>query len=168
MWHEPTHGNRSLKIRLNWVIFYVILILETRFIIDILAATPSCVCVQERTAKTLQQVMFLEFSFKENRLFSLLKLGFASQNCGCTLMLQEKLKASPESEPPAKSAPLKSIKPPEWPSPQPSPYPQPQPQPPRELQTPRGVERQTTVGTWSHREPQSAESGRTLVDPPKF
>jgi hypothetical protein len=30
MWHEPTHGNRSLKIYLNWVIFYVILILEIR------------------------------------------------------------------------------------------------------------------------------------------
>lgn len=61
--------------------------------------------------------MFLEFIFKENRLFTLLKLGFASQNCGCALMLQEKLKASPKLEPPAKSAPLKSIKPPEWPSP---------------------------------------------------
>ena len=71
--------------------------------------------------------MFLEFIFKENRLFTLLKLGFASQNCGCAFMLQEKLKASPELEPPAKSAPLKSIKPPEWPSPQPSPYPQPRP-----------------------------------------
>ena len=46
--------------------------------------------------------MFLEFILKKNRLFTLLKLGFASQNCGC-------------------------IKPPEWPSPQPSPYPQPQP-----------------------------------------
>ena len=65
--------------------------------------------------------MFLEFIFKENRLFSLLKLGFASQNCSCILMLQEKLKASPEPEPPAKSAPPKSIKPPEWPSPQPFP-----------------------------------------------
>ena len=85
--------------------------------------------------------MFLEFSFKENRLFSLLKLGFASQKCGYTFMLQEKLKASPKPKPPAKLAPLKSIKPPEWPSPQPSPYPQPQPQPPRELQTPRGIER---------------------------
>ena len=82
--------------------------------------------------------MFLEFIFKENRLFSLLKLGFASQNCGCTLMLQEKLKASPELEPPAKSAPLKSIKPPEWPSPQPSPYPQPRPQLPREPPNPSG------------------------------
>ena len=41
-------------------------------------------------------------------------------------MLKEKLKASPKPEPPAKSAPLKSIKPPEWPSPQPSPCPQPQ------------------------------------------
>lgn len=61
--------------------------------------------------------MFLEFIKKKNRLFSLLKLGFAPQNCGCTLMLQEKLKASPELEPPAKLAPLKSIKPPEWPSP---------------------------------------------------
>ena len=71
--------------------------------------------------------MFLVLIFKENGLFTLLKLGFASQNCGCTLVLQEKLKASPELEPPAKSAPLKSIKPPEWPSPQPSPYPQPQP-----------------------------------------
>ena len=106
--------------------------------------------------------MFLEFIFKENRLFTLLKLGFASQNCGCTLMLQEKLKASPELEPPAKSAPLKSIKPPEWPSPQPSPYPQPRPQPPREPQTPRGVERRTAVSTWSHSDPQSrvrADSG---------
>ena len=28
----------------------------------------------------------------ENRWFTLLKLGFASQNCGCTLMLQEELK----------------------------------------------------------------------------
>ena len=61
--------------------------------------------------------MFLVLIFKENGLFTLLKLGFASQNCGCTLMLQEKLKASPKLEPPAKSAPLKSIKPPEWPSP---------------------------------------------------
>ena len=61
--------------------------------------------------------MFLEFSFKENRLFSLLKLGFASQKCGYTFMLQEKLKASPKPKPPAKLAPLKSIKPPEWPSP---------------------------------------------------
>ena len=60
MQHETTHGNRSLKIRLNWVIFYVILILETRFIKDRiygsvffeeLAATPSCVCVQEQAAK---------------------------------------------------------------------------------------------------------------------
>ena len=106
--------------------------------------------------------MFLEFIFKENRLFTLLKLGFASQNCGCALMLQEKLKASPELEPPAKSAPLKSIKPPEWPSPLPPPYPQPQPQPPREPQTPRGVERRTAVSTWSHRDLQSrvrADSG---------
>ena len=71
--------------------------------------------------------MFLVLIFKENGLFTLLKLGFASQKCGYTFMLQEKLKASPESEPPTKSAPLKSIKPPEWPSPQPSPYPQPQP-----------------------------------------
>jgi hypothetical protein len=47
--------------------------------------------------------MFLEFILKENGLFALLKLGFASQNCGCTLLLQEKLKASPKSEPPAKS-----------------------------------------------------------------
>ena len=76
--------------------------------------------------------MFLEFICKENRLFTLLKLGFASQNCGCALMLQEKLKASPKLEPPAKSAPPDSIKPPEWPSLQPPPYPQPQPQPPRE------------------------------------
>ena len=66
-------------------------------------------------------------------------------------MLQEKLKASPKSQPPAKSAPLKSIKPPEWPSPLPSPYPQPQPQPQREPQTPPAVERWTAVGTWSHR-----------------
>lgn len=82
-------------------------------------------------------------------------------------MLQEKLKASPKPKPPAKLAPLKSIKPPEWPSPQPSPYPQPRPQPPREPQTPQGVER-TAVSTWSHREPQSAETRRTLVDPPKL
>ena len=85
--------------------------------------------------------MFLEFIFKENRLFTLLKLGFASQNCGCTLMLQEKLKGSPEPEPPAKSAPPKSIKPPEWPSPQPSPYPQPRPPPmgnPEPLRVARG------------------------------
>ena len=34
MQHETTHGNRSLKIRLNWAIFYVILILETRLIKD--------------------------------------------------------------------------------------------------------------------------------------
>ena len=47
--------------------------------------------------------MFLEFIFKENGLFALLKLGFASQNCGCTLVLQEKLKASPNSEPSTKS-----------------------------------------------------------------
>ena len=81
--------------------------------------------------------MFLEFIFKENRLFTLLKLGFASQNCGC-------------------------MKPPEWPSPQPSPYLQPRPQPPREPQTPRGVERRTAVSTWSHSDPQSrvrADSG---------
>ena len=95
--------------------------------------------------------MFLEFIFKENGLFALLKLGFASQNCGCTLVLQEKLKTSPESQPPAKSAPPDSIKPPEWPSLQPPPYPQPQPQLPREPQTPRGVERWTAVDTWSHR-----------------
>lgn len=100
--------------------------------------------------------MFLEFIFKENRLFTLLKLGFASQNCGCALMLQEKLKASPELEPPAKSAPLKSIKPPEWPSPQPSPYPQPRPQPPTgrweadhcEYMEPQGPAEQSTGGLW--------------------
>ena len=47
--------------------------------------------------------MFLVLIFKENGLFTLLKLGFASQNCGCALVLQEKskVKASPESEPPA-------------------------------------------------------------------
>ena len=100
--------------------------------------------------------------FKENGLLTLLKLGFASQNCGCTLVLQEKLKASPKPKPPAKLAPLKSIKPPEWPSPQPSPYPQPRPQPPREPQTPQGVERQRYM------ELQSTESGRTLVDQPKL
>jgi hypothetical protein len=95
--------------------------------------------------------MFLKFIKKKKRLFSLLKLGFDSQNCGCTLVLQEKLKTSPESQPPAKSAPPDSIKPPEWPSLQPPPYPQPQPQLPREPQTPRGVERWTAVDTWSHR-----------------
>ena len=47
--------------------------------------------------------MFLEFIFKENGLFTLLELGFATQNCGCTLVLQEKLKASPKLDPPAKS-----------------------------------------------------------------
>jgi hypothetical protein len=61
MWHEPTHGNRSLKIHLNCVIVYVFLILETRLLykkedlgqclFEILAATPSCVCVQEQAAK---------------------------------------------------------------------------------------------------------------------
>jgi hypothetical protein len=47
--------------------------------------------------------MFLVLIFKENGLFTVLKLGFASQNCGCALVLQEKskVKASPESEPPA-------------------------------------------------------------------
>ena len=104
--------------------------------------------------------MFLEFIFKENRLFTLLKLGFASQNCGCTLMLQEKLKASPESEPPAKSSPPKSMKPPEWPSSLPPPYPQPQPQ------LPGNPEPEADRG--GYMEPQSAESGRTLVDPPKL
>ena len=36
--------------------------------------------------------------FKENRLFKLLKLHFASQNCSCALVLQEKskVKASPD------------------------------------------------------------------------
>ena len=45
--------------------------------------------------------MFLVLIFKENGLFTLLKLGFASQNCGCALVLQEnwKVKASPEFEP---------------------------------------------------------------------
>jgi hypothetical protein len=83
--------------------------------------------------------MFLEFIFKENGLLALLKLGFASQNCGCTLVLQEKLKASLKPEPPAKSAPPKSMNPPEWPSPLTPLYPQPQPQPPGEPQTPQGV-----------------------------
>jgi hypothetical protein len=36
--------------------------------------------------------------FKENGLFTLLKLGFASQNCDCALVLQEK---SPELGPPS-------------------------------------------------------------------
>ena len=68
MQHETTHGNRSLKIRLNWAIFYVILILETRFIIDILAATPSCVCVQEQAAKLCSmEVIHLVF-FGETKL----------------------------------------------------------------------------------------------------
>jgi hypothetical protein len=46
--------------------------------------------------------MFLVLIFKENRLFTLLKSSFASQNCDCALVLQEKskVKASPELEPP--------------------------------------------------------------------
>ena len=108
--------------------------------------------------------MFLKFIKKKKRLFSLLKLGFASQNCGCTLMLQDKLKASPKSQPPAKSAPPKSIKPPEWSSPQPSPYPQPRPPPmgnPELLRVAGG-------GPLRVHEAQSTESGQTLVDPPKL
>jgi hypothetical protein len=34
MWHEPAQETRPLKILLNWEIFYVILILETRLIRD--------------------------------------------------------------------------------------------------------------------------------------
>jgi hypothetical protein len=47
--------------------------------------------------------MFLVLIFKENGLFTLLKFSFASQNCDCALVLQEKskVKAFPESEPPA-------------------------------------------------------------------
>ena len=49
MQHETTQGDKSLKIHLNRVIFYVILILETRLIkedleqclFEVLAATPS-------------------------------------------------------------------------------------------------------------------------------
>jgi hypothetical protein len=36
--------------------------------------------------------------FKENGLFPLLKLGFASQNCGCALVLQEKLKIRAQAQ----------------------------------------------------------------------
>jgi hypothetical protein len=62
-------------------------------------------------SQTLYQVIFLVLIFKENGLFTLLKLGFASKNCGCALVLQEKsiVKASLELEPSANpSAPPKS------------------------------------------------------------
>ena len=38
------------------------------------------------------KVILLVLIFKENGLFTLLILGFASQNSGCALVLQEKLK----------------------------------------------------------------------------
>ena len=38
------------------------------------------------------KVILLVLIFKENGLFTLLKLAFASQNSGCALVLQEKLK----------------------------------------------------------------------------
>jgi hypothetical protein len=57
--------------------------------------------VQEQAAKLCSK--FLVLIFKGNGLFTLLKLGFASQNFDCALVLEEnsKVNASLESEPPA-------------------------------------------------------------------
>ena len=44
------------------------------------------------------KVILLVLIFKENGLFTLLKLGFASQNSGCALVLQEKLKIRAQAQ----------------------------------------------------------------------
>lgn len=84
MWHESTQGNRSPKIPLNWIIFYVVLILETRLIkndlgqcliCEVLKAAPSCICLQELKTKLCSMgVMYLVLILE--RLYCLLKVEF--------------------------------------------------------------------------------------------